>query len=90
MAMNEWVGLCRAAGYRVETMELMEMWILSGHILRDPILYFACLPEASGAIISSGTREHILSKLWTEEDRRHLRERIAHASGSVVQFPGAR
>jgi hypothetical protein len=90
MAISDWVELCRAAGYRVQDMELMDVYLLAGAIIRDPILWKACLPHAYGASIPPGTRDNVLLKEWTTEEKRALRERIAHSSGAVIQFPGAR
>lgn len=80
--MKIWADMCIAAGINIRNMELIDVYLTAGKILRDEELSRECVKYLKGAVMPSGTREFVLNS-WPEASRRALRERVA----GVVQFP---
>ena len=86
------LALCAAAGIDVKRMEPMDVYLTSGHIIRDRILTEHALKvraELDGvkspSILRIGVGEAALVKM-TAADRLALRERVT----GVLPFPGVK
>jgi hypothetical protein len=58
MSMQDWIGLCTAAGINVRNMDEMDVFLTAGRILNDRELTARCL-----AFVGHGDHKEIL-RLW--------------------------
>jgi hypothetical protein len=79
MAMSRWIELCEAVGINVDSMELIDIYLLGGKIIKDEPLRQLCLAkmhaEGQMNVLRPDIRDEVISEL-SPADRLALRERV--------------
>jgi hypothetical protein len=82
MSMLDWANLCDAAGFNIRQLTPPEVYAFSQKIIQDEPLRQACMPFLNLSVLPKGTRADILRRLWSDDQRAQLRERVT----GVIQF----
>jgi hypothetical protein len=82
MSMQDWIGLCTAAGINVRNMDEMDVYLTAGRILNDRELAAKTLEHCGGGHMYAGARADVL-KAMSAQERLAIRERVT----GVVQMP---